>query len=168
MVAVGAAVNEMREAQSLMMPIMLLLMAPWILRPADRARAELDLQHGHQLHPAGQHVRHADAHDLGLAAAAVAGAGRCRRARRRRRGDLVRRQGVPDRPADVRQAADVRDPPSLGATGVSGRPRYCRGSGQGAVTAPSGAPAYTWRMPLASWLFVNGTDSIWVERRSGA
>ena len=31
MVAVGAAVNEMREAQSLMMPIMLLLMAPWIL-----------------------------------------------------------------------------------------------------------------------------------------
>ncbi|MEO8256422.1 MAG: ABC transporter permease [Acidobacteriota bacterium] len=31
MVAVGAAVNEMKEAQSLMMPIMLTLMAPWIL-----------------------------------------------------------------------------------------------------------------------------------------
>ena len=31
MVAVGAAVNEMKEAQSLMMPIMLMLMAPWIL-----------------------------------------------------------------------------------------------------------------------------------------
>jgi len=31
MVAVGAAVNEMKEAQSLMMPIILTLMAPWIL-----------------------------------------------------------------------------------------------------------------------------------------
>ena len=31
MVAVGAAVNELKEAQSLMMPIMLSLMAPWIL-----------------------------------------------------------------------------------------------------------------------------------------
>ena len=28
--AVGAAVNEMREAQSLMTPVMLLLMAPWM------------------------------------------------------------------------------------------------------------------------------------------
>jgi ABC-type Na+ efflux pump permease subunit len=32
--AVGAAVNEMREAQSLMTPVMLALMAPWILAPA--------------------------------------------------------------------------------------------------------------------------------------
>jgi len=31
MVAVGAAVNEMREAQSLMMPIMLTMMVPWVL-----------------------------------------------------------------------------------------------------------------------------------------
>jgi ABC-2 type transport system permease protein len=31
MVAVGAAVNEMKEAQSLMIPVMLMLMAPWIL-----------------------------------------------------------------------------------------------------------------------------------------
>jgi ABC-2 type transport system permease protein len=31
MAAVGAAVNEMREAQSLMMPIMLTLMLPWLL-----------------------------------------------------------------------------------------------------------------------------------------
>jgi ABC-2 type transport system permease protein len=31
MAAVGSAVNEMREAQSLMMPIMMLLMIPWIL-----------------------------------------------------------------------------------------------------------------------------------------
>lgn len=31
MVAIGAAVNELREAQSLMMPIMALLMAPWML-----------------------------------------------------------------------------------------------------------------------------------------
>jgi ABC-2 type transport system permease protein len=31
MAAVGAAVNEMREAQSLMMPIMLTLMLPWIM-----------------------------------------------------------------------------------------------------------------------------------------
>jgi ABC-type Na+ efflux pump permease subunit len=31
MAAVGAAVNEMREAQTLMMPVMLLLMVPWIL-----------------------------------------------------------------------------------------------------------------------------------------
>ncbi len=31
MMAVGAAVNEMREAQGLMMPLMLLLMIPWFL-----------------------------------------------------------------------------------------------------------------------------------------
>jgi ABC-type Na+ efflux pump permease subunit len=31
MVAVGSAVNEMREAQSLMMPIMLVMMVPWVL-----------------------------------------------------------------------------------------------------------------------------------------
>jgi ABC-type Na+ efflux pump permease subunit len=31
MAAVGSAVNEMREAQSLMMPIMLVLMVPWVL-----------------------------------------------------------------------------------------------------------------------------------------
>jgi ABC-2 type transport system permease protein len=31
MMAVGAAVNEMREAQSLMMPIILVLMVPWML-----------------------------------------------------------------------------------------------------------------------------------------
>lgn len=31
MVAVGAAVNEMREAQSLLMPIMLILLVPWLL-----------------------------------------------------------------------------------------------------------------------------------------
>jgi ABC-type Na+ efflux pump permease subunit len=31
MMAAGAAVNDMREAQSLMMPMMLLLMAPWFL-----------------------------------------------------------------------------------------------------------------------------------------
>jgi ABC-2 type transport system permease protein len=37
MVAVGAAVNEMKEAQSLMMPIMLTLMAPWVLaQPISR------------------------------------------------------------------------------------------------------------------------------------
>jgi len=31
MMAIGAAVNEMREAQGLMMPLMLILMVPWIL-----------------------------------------------------------------------------------------------------------------------------------------
>ena len=31
MMAAGAAVNEMREAQSLMMPLMLMLMSPWFL-----------------------------------------------------------------------------------------------------------------------------------------
>jgi ABC-2 type transport system permease protein len=31
--AVGAAVNEMREAQSLMTPVMLALMAPWMFAP---------------------------------------------------------------------------------------------------------------------------------------
>jgi ABC-2 type transport system permease protein len=31
MVAVGAAVNEMREAQSLMMPVILVMMVPWML-----------------------------------------------------------------------------------------------------------------------------------------
>ncbi len=31
MMAVGSAVNDMREAQSLMMPLMMLMMAPWVL-----------------------------------------------------------------------------------------------------------------------------------------
>ena len=31
MMAVGSAVNDMREAQSLMMPLMMLLIAPWVL-----------------------------------------------------------------------------------------------------------------------------------------
>jgi ABC-2 type transport system permease protein len=31
--AIGAAVNEMREAQLLMTPVMLLLMAPWMFGP---------------------------------------------------------------------------------------------------------------------------------------
>ena len=58
--AVGAAVNEMREAQSLMTPVMLVLMAPWLFATADRPRTELDVQRRPQLHPAGQHLRHDD------------------------------------------------------------------------------------------------------------
>ena len=44
MVAVGAAVNDMREAQSLMMPLMLLLMFPCAVA-ADFAQPELGVQH---------------------------------------------------------------------------------------------------------------------------
>ena len=58
--AVGAAVNEMREAQSLMTPVMLVLMAPWMFATRHRARTELDVRRRAQLHPAGQHVRHDD------------------------------------------------------------------------------------------------------------
>ena len=42
MMAVGSAVNDMREAQSLMMPIMLLMIVAVVLLDADLARSEFD------------------------------------------------------------------------------------------------------------------------------
>ena len=120
MMAVGAAVNEMREAQSLMMPIILVLMVPWMLAEPIARRAELDVQHRDQLHPAGQHLRDAAAHDLQRAAAGVAGLADDRHRCRRRRGvDLVRREGLHHRPADVRQAARCQNPGALDSGGLS-------------------------------------------------
>ena len=64
MAAVGSAVNEMREAQSLMMPIMLVLMVPWILwLPLSREPNSM-LAVVAQLHPAVQQLRDAAADDV--------------------------------------------------------------------------------------------------------
>ena len=42
MAAIGSAVNEMREAQTLMTPVMMFLMIPWLLWLPHQPRAELD------------------------------------------------------------------------------------------------------------------------------
>ena len=56
MMSIGAAVNQMQEAQSLMGPVMLLLMSALHAVADDRPRAELDVQRRGQLHPADQHA----------------------------------------------------------------------------------------------------------------
>jgi ABC-2 type transport system permease protein len=96
MAAIGAAVNELREAQTMMMPVMLTLMAPWLLwMPIAR-----------DPNSTFAHVHHAAAHDVDHPAALVAGLDldpdrRCVRLR----GAVVRGQGVPSRSVDVRQAS---------------------------------------------------------------
>ena len=81
---------------------------------ADRAPAELDVQHGDQLHPAGEHVRDAAADDVERSPAGLAGLGDDRhRPGGGRRLGVVRGQGLHDRPADVRQAAGPENTPAL-------------------------------------------------------
>ena len=74
MAAIGAAVNEMREAQTLMTPVMLVMMLPWMLWLPISAQSELDVQHAScSFVPPINIVRHAAAHDLEHAAAGLAG-----------------------------------------------------------------------------------------------
>ena len=117
MMAVGSAVNEMREAQSLMMPIILVMMVPWVLAEPI---ARLDVRHRHLLRPAGEHFRHAAQADVERAAARVAGMADHRDRRRGgRRLDLVRGENLHDRPADVRKAARLEDPSPLDSQGLA-------------------------------------------------
>ena len=122
MAAVGSAVNEMREAQSLMMPIMLVLMVPWVLAapiarepnstfstaisfvPPVNTFAMLLRLTSSAPPPAWQVW-------LTIAIGLVDG-GRIR---------LVRREGLHDRPADARQAAGPEDLAALDSRGVRKR-----------------------------------------------
>ncbi len=71
--AVGAAVNEMREAQSLMTPIMLALMAPWFFATPIGRDPELDVQCRDEPRAAGQHVRDDDSAGVDDTASVLAG-----------------------------------------------------------------------------------------------
>ncbi len=57
MLAIGAAVNQMADAQSLMGPVMLLLIAPYILTPIIGRAPNSTFSRRPELHSAGQHVR---------------------------------------------------------------------------------------------------------------
>ena len=123
MLTVGAVVNDMREAQSMMMPIMLLIMTPWIFWLPISREPNSTFSTVDQLRPAGQHVHDAAADDVEHAAALVAGVD-CRSRSAIASvvgGAVVRGEGVPDRPADVRQAAGLRHDDPLGTRGLTRR-----------------------------------------------
>ena len=98
----------MREAQALMTPVMLILMIPWILwLPISRDPNSMFAIVA-ELRPAAQQLRDAAADDVDRRrrrcgrrwlAIVVGAAGAYAAA-------VVRGQGLPHRPADVRQAAD--------------------------------------------------------------
>ncbi len=124
MMAIGAAVNTTAEAQAMMGPVMLLLIAPYVLSAiVGRAPNSTFSVVASFVPPINTFVMMArlasDAPPptwqvlltmvVGLGAAAAH--------------DLVRRQGLQDRPADARQAAHVRHPGPLGPSSVGARPR---------------------------------------------
>ncbi len=130
MAAIGAAVNEMREAQSLMTPITLMIMIPWLFAapiarnpsstfatvisflPPINTFAMLIRVTSSAPPPAWQVW-------LTVALSMVRGAGR----------SVVRGQGVQGGPADVRQAARPEDAGAVGADGLTGKfptPNACR------------------------------------------
>ncbi len=120
MAAVGSAVNEMREAQSMMMPIMMILMVPWILwLPLSREPNSMLAVSLSFIPPFSNFVMllrmtSVSPPPMWQPVVAIAiGAGR-------RLGlDLVRRKGVPGGPADVRQAPELRDAGQVGQDELS-------------------------------------------------
>ncbi len=110
MMAVGAAVNDMREAQSLMMPVMMVMMSVWFLWVPVVAQSRLAAGARRELSAARKLLRHAAAARLVASAARVAGVAVDRdRARRRGRRGVVHGEGVSHRASHVRQAAELRD-----------------------------------------------------------
>ena len=116
MLTVGGVVNDMREAQSMMMPIMLLIMTPWIFwLPISREPNStfstiisfippvntftMLLRMTSNTPPPWWQVWMS----IAIGIASVVG------------GAVVRGEGVPDRPADVRQAAGLRHDDPLGS-----------------------------------------------------
>ena len=120
MLAIGAAVSQMADAQSLLGPVMLLLMTPYILSPIIGQAPNSAVQRCRQLHSAGQYLCDDGAPGIRLAAAVMAGAAVAagRPGGRRWRG-VVRGQDFPHRPADAWQAAEFRHPGKVGATGLA-------------------------------------------------
>lgn len=120
MMAVGSAVNEMREAQSLMIPIVLVMMVPWVVaEPIAR-------QPNSTFATAISFIPPVNTFAMLLrlverAAARVAGVADDRDRRRgRTRLRLVRGENLHDRPADVRKATRFEDPGPLDSRGLSG------------------------------------------------
>ncbi len=74
MLAIGAAVNQIADAQSLMGPVMILMIVPYILTPFIGRAAGLALRGGRELHSAGECLRDAGAAGFKFSAAGVAGA----------------------------------------------------------------------------------------------
>ena len=97
-----------------------------ILQPrvaADRARTELAVECGDELHPPDQQLRDDDEDVLRVAAPVVADlADAVDRDRHRVRGHLVRREDLQGGSADARQAAKRRHADSVGAPGVTKLP----------------------------------------------
>ena len=113
--AVGAACNELKDAQSLMMPVMLLSMFPIFVWTAVLAEPIEPAFGRHVVVPAGQPVSDADAPGLAAGAAGLAGRALGRPDRRDRTFlCLGRRQDLPHRAAHARQSAQL---PRAGAVG---------------------------------------------------
>ena len=129
MLAVGAAVNQMADAQSLMGPIMLLLIVPYVLTPiigqAPNSTLSVALSFMPPINTFAMLARLASR----FAAARLAGgADRARGPGVRRHGPVVCGEGVQDRPADARQAAELRNAHPLGAQlGFDACTAQCRG-----------------------------------------
>ena len=113
--AVGAAVNDLRDAQNLLLPINLVMMLPWLLAFPSQ-QSGFDTERRHELRAAVEQLRDAAAPRIELAAAGVAGDREhpdqpCVRARRA----VVRVEDLPHRAAVPRQAAQSRHVHPLGA-----------------------------------------------------
>ena len=111
MAAIGSSVNELREAQSLMTPITLLMTLPWLFwypisRDPNSVFATVV-----ELPSTDERLRDAVADDLDGATTRLAGLAvdrrRCRRCRRRI--TVVCLAGVQDRSADAWPSAEFRD-----------------------------------------------------------
>ena len=121
MAAIGAAVNELREAQTLMTPLALVMMVPWLLwLPISRNR--FHARRGDELSAAGQHVCDAAALDEQLTASVLASSTVTRDRRRvGLRGALVRGQDLSHRPFDARKTTEPPHPHPLGPHRLSER-----------------------------------------------
>ncbi len=141
MLTIGAAVSQVADAQSLMGPVMLLLVLPYSLTPIIGANPDSTFSVAMSFIPPintfGMLARMASATpppawqpilSLGLSIADCGG------------GRVVRLQGVPHRAAHARQAAESRDAGALGANGLTGR-RTSRRSGPARCAASRQGPA---------------------------
>ena len=116
MMAVGAAVNEMREAQGLDDAAHVDFDDPMDPLDADLAQSEFSVEHRTEFPSTSEHLRHAAPYGFECASTVVAGLAVDRDWRGiRHLRDLVRCQSLSDRPADVWKTAQFRDVDPLGA-----------------------------------------------------
>ena len=107
--AVGSACSELKDAQSLMMPVMLLSMFPMFVWTAVLKNPSSPLSVGHVALPAGQPVPDADADGPAAGPARLASRPLGRAHHADRAGQrLGGRQDLPHRPADAGQGPQLR------------------------------------------------------------